>query len=172
MLFLRPGLRASYATSAGKVVKDQMSWEKFFKLRQQRRRLGQLCSVGTTAAATAAAYNYFANLEIDMEKRIFGLEMIYVYGIGIVAAGFGGWLAGPSVGNALFRVYLGRNTADWLVKDRIFLKHVFRNRPDPRRTSQTNPVTDFYGEKIGSKHDYRRWLRESRLYKRKAEQFL
>lgn len=45
-------------------------------------------------------------------------------------------------------------------KDKLFHQHIKRNRVDPSTQSTTNPVPDFYGEKIGSMKEYRQWLRD------------
>ncbi len=69
-----------------------------------------------------------------------------------------------------------------------FLKRIRKNRVDPRAQSAVNLVPDFYGkfilyssimslttkvawlgEKIGSLHDYRQWLRDQSKYKKKAQ---
>lgn len=36
----------------------------------------------------------------------------------------------------------------------------------------SNPVPDYYGEKIGSVKDYRQWLKDQRAFKLKREKFL
>jgi len=53
-------------------------------------------------------------------------------------------------------------------RDREFHQHIVRNRVDPAAQTATNPVPDFYGEKIGSLHQYRQWLRDQSRYRRKA----
>ena len=85
-----------------------------------------------------------------------------------------GYLVGPIVGSALWR-FMNRHTMKLIeARDRVFHKHITKNRVDPTAQSATNPVPDFYGkkhlsvrfvsllihcytqgEKIGSLHDYR-----------------
>lgn len=45
-------------------------------------------------------------------------------------------------------------------KEREFHRHIKKNRVDPTLQSTSNPVPDFYGEKIGSIKEYRQWLRD------------
>jgi len=54
------------------------------------------------------------------------------------------------------------------LKDREFHQRIKRRRVDPSSQSATNPVPDFYGEKIGTLHQYRQWLRDQARYRRKA----
>ncbi|CAE6512367.1 unnamed protein product [Rhizoctonia solani] len=54
-------------------------------------------------------------------------------------------------------------------RDAQFYQHIVKNRVDPSRQTATNPVPDFYGEKIGSLRDYRQWLRDQARYQKKAQ---
>ena len=51
-----------------------------------------------------------------------------------------------------------------LQKDRAFLHRIRARRVDPSSASIQNPVPDYYGEKIGSVADYRRWLKDQRAF--------
>ena len=57
-----------------------------------------------------------------------------------------GYLVGPIIGSALWRVTHRRTMTLIEARDREFHQHVVRNRVDPRAQSATNPVPDFYGE--------------------------
>lgn len=52
-------------------------------------------------------------------------------------------------------------------KEKAFYGHIKRYRADPTSSSVNNPVPDYYGEKIGSVADYRRWLKDQRAFNRK-----
>lgn len=149
-----------------------MTWNDFLKLRMKRRRLGQVCSVGTMFMGTSLAWLYMSNLEIDLTQKMFGIDIIFVYAAGVLFCGMLGYLVGPSIGNVLFRGMLGRRAGAFTARDSEFLHHIARNRPDGSKQSNSNPITDYYGEKIGSLHDYRQWLRDAHLFKRKSETFL
>ncbi len=56
--------------------------------------------------------------------------------------------------------------------DKEFHKHIVKNRADPTANSVRNPVPDYYGEKIKSVSEYRKWLRKQREYRRKATFFV
>lgn len=51
-----------------------------------------------------------------------------------------------------------------LQKEREFYDRIKRHRVDPTSSSIANPVPDYYGEKIGSVADYRRWLKDQRAF--------
>jgi len=150
----------------------QLSWNEFFQLRKRRRFAGTVASVFTALLASIAAFQYFANLVIDFNQLFMGIEMQWIYLAGIIFSGFLGWLAGPLVGNGLFNLTLGARGPLFSQMDNVFLRHVARNRPNPTKHNvNTNPLPDYYGEKISSLHDYRQWLREGRLFAKKAENF-
>lgn len=168
------GLRRNLASStkSSTSVTPQMPWNEFFALRKQRRVLNSLTSTGTTAMATMIAYQYFAHQEIDFNKTFAGIEIQWIYIGGILSSGVFGWLVGPTVGDKLFNLKLGRNRQVFNEMDGLFLQHVAKNRPDPSRNNVNfNPLNDYYGEKIGSISDYRQWLRKNHLFTKKAENF-
>ena len=61
---------------------------------------------------------------------------------------------------------------DWLQKEKEFFNRIKRYRVDPSSQSFSNPVPDYYGEKIGSVGDYRQWLKDQRAYNRKRQSFV
>jgi len=72
------------------------------------------------------------------------------------------------IGSTFWRLTHGRAMTLIEARDREFHQHIVRNRVDPTAQTATNPVPDFYGEKIGSLHQYRQWLRDQSRYRRKA----
>lgn len=51
-----------------------------------------------------------------------------------------------------------------LQKEKSFYARIKRYRADPSASSPQNPIPDYYGEKIGSVKDYRRWLKDQRAF--------
>ena len=49
-------------------------------------------------------------------------------------------------------------------KEKSFFARVKRYRADPSSSSPQNPLPDYYGEKIGSVKDYKRWLKDQRAF--------
>jgi hypothetical protein len=52
-------------------------------------------------------------------------------------------------------------------KEKSFYARIKRYRADPSSSSPQNPIPDYYGEKIASVKDYRRWLKDQRVFNRK-----
>jgi import inner membrane translocase subunit TIM23 len=59
-----------------------------------------------------------------------------------------GYLLGPAIGSACWRMAHRRTLNLIEVKDREFHKHIVKNRVDPTAQSATNPVPDFYGMEL------------------------
>ena len=51
-----------------------------------------------------------------------------------------------------------------LQKEKSLYSRIKRYRADPSASSPQNPLPDYYGEKIGSVKDYRRWLKDQRAF--------
>lgn len=49
-------------------------------------------------------------------------------------------------------------------KEKSFFARIKRYRADPSSSSLSNPIPDYYGEKIASVKDYRRWLKDQRAF--------
>jgi len=154
---------AGFATSAG----NRMSWPEYFDLRRSKRRWELAATMPSTLLAAGGGLIYFGNLEGDVTKPIFGIDPLYVYGLAGVGCTGLGYLAGPFVGNFAWRIFHRRVLPSVDALDKEFYRHVVRNRVDPTTQSARNPVPDFYGEKIGSLHQYRQWLRDQAKFRRK-----
>ncbi|VVT53871.1 uncharacterized protein SAPINGB_P003792 [Magnusiomyces paraingens] len=149
-----------------------LSWNDFLAKRLQRRRVNLAASVVTGFFGMTAGWAVLANIEINPAEPIFGFDAMIVLPLGLLLCAGAGSLLGPSVGSFLFKASLGKSFPEFAHKNAQFLRHVQRNRPDPSKQTYANPVPDYYGEKIGSLKDYRRWLRDCRAYRRKVETFL
>lgn len=56
-----------------------------------------------------------------------------------------GFLIGPTLGSAVWRVVHRNNLKLIDARDRQFYQHIAKNRVDPSLQSPTNPVPDYYG---------------------------
>ena len=164
-------LNSTTSTSTA-AASSQLTWDQFLAQRIKRRRLNVASSVVTGFVGITVGWAVIANIEIDPTQLIFGFDPLQVLPVGLVLCGGIGALAGPSLGSFIFRASLGKNFQSFTLKNAEFLRHVQRMRPDPSKQTYANPVPDYYGEKIGSLKDYRRWLRDGRAYRRKVETFL
>ena len=85
-------------------------------------------------------------------------------------------MSGPVLGNQIWRLVNRRHLASMEVRDRgrslhlfsagnsvltiagtEFYDHIVKNRVDPSRQSVSNPVPDYYCEKVGTLKQYRQW---------------
>lgn len=64
---------------------------------------------------------------------------------------------------------LVRYTDNSQQKEKSFYARIKRYRADPSASSPQNPIPDYYGEKIASVKDYRRWLKDQRTFNRKKD---
>lgn len=176
-----PGLRTSILHnntfravrySSTDASQSYLSWNDFLAKRFQRRRLNLFSSVIAGFTGMFIGGGVVFNMEIDPTEQIYGYDITNVMAAGLILCGFAGALLGPTVGSLIFKLSLGKNFPAFNKKNAEFLGHIQRNRPDPSKQTMANPVPDYYGEKIGSLKDYRRWLRDGNAFKRKVETFL
>lgn len=177
----------------------KLTWDDFLKLRKRRRYVNLAASVGTAAGSVTVFTPLAMQYEVENQiAAVTGMDPFIAFGLAITAVGGFGWLMGPFVGNSAFGLYnrsirteiakvsrprgglfrppksLGEE-ADWLgdlQKEREFYEHIKRSRADPTSSSVNNPVPDYYGEKITSVADYRRWLKDQRAFNRKKSKNL
>ncbi|CAO1620699.1 unnamed protein product [Sympodiomycopsis kandeliae] len=157
---------SSSTTSAAQ--SNKLPWETYLKMRKSRRLAGLMTAVPTTVLAGATAGSYFLTQEIDPSQAIFGIDPIYWYGLATVSATGLGYLIGPSIGTGIWSLFHRSQIRQMQKKDADFFEHIKRRRVDPSRSNMQNPIPDFYGEKISSLKEYRSWLRDCSVYRRKA----
>ncbi|CEL59517.1 Presequence translocated-associated motor subunit PAM17, mitochondrial OS=Cryptococcus neoformans var, neoformans serotype D (strain JEC21 / ATCC MYA-565) GN=PAM17 PE=3 SV=1 [Rhizoctonia solani AG-1 IB] len=146
-----------------------LSWPEYLTIRRKKRRWEIATTIPSTFLALTAGLSYFGSIESDPTSLILGVEPIYIYGLATMGCGGLGYLLGPVVGNSLWRMTHRQILPRIEARDAQFYQHIVKNRVDPSRQTATNPVPDFYGEKIGSLRAYRQWLRDQARYKRKAQ---
>ncbi|KAG0291823.1 TIM23 complex component [Linnemannia gamsii] len=159
--------QANSSKAAGEQQHETMDWNTYFALRKTRRNYERAFMVPSALVSLLGAGYYFAQRDFD-PTPIFGMDQVIVYGIGTVAAGLVGLAMGPVIGNSVFRAANSRAKPLVDRMDTEFLKHIARNRADPAANSISNPIPDYYGEKIKSVSEYRSWLRKQREFRRKS----
>ncbi|KAG5440262.1 hypothetical protein PCANB_001832 [Pneumocystis canis] len=151
-----------------KDIRESLSWDEFLYLRRQNLRSGLIASVPSSLVGLSLGYFYFATIQVDPAQTIFGIDPFVIYLLATLACGGLGWLLGRPIGIGLWKSFHPKRSKLIQEKERDFFLHIRKNRVDPRYQSINNPVPDYYGEKIGSLSDYRRWLRDCRVYRKKA----
>ncbi|KAJ2005547.1 TIM23 complex component [Coemansia sp. RSA 2322] len=149
-------------------VGGALNWEEFFTLRKQRRLWERLAALPCAMLGLGAGAAVFASLPVNPQQMFMGLDPLLVFGGATMFCGVLGFVVGPSVGRVWYRIGNRRLAQSLDFKEAEFFKHVRANRSDPNFSSASNPLPDFYGEKINSLHGYRKWLRKQREHERKG----
>lgn len=149
-----------------------LGWNEFFKLRGQKRKINLVSSVATGFVGLVGGAGYFGEKEIDPSQLILGLDPLLVFGAATAGCGAAGWLAGPVLGSSVWRIMLRNRLPEMTARENEFFGHIRRHRVDPSFQSFSNPVPDYYGEKIKSLSGYRRWLKDQRAFRHKAKTYI
>ncbi|KAG6334514.1 hypothetical protein ID866_4567 [Astraeus odoratus] len=163
------------STGSRKLSTDQsnasgpnLTWSQYLDIRRQKRRWETAVTIPCTLLGLVGGVAYFGSTEADATKPIMGVDPLFFYGGCTIACMGLGYLVGPVIGSACWRLTHRRTMGLIEEKDREFHKRIVKNRVDPTAQSATNPVPDYHGEKIGSLHQYRQWLRDQAKFRRKA----
>ncbi|KAI8057644.1 mitochondrial import protein Pam17-domain-containing protein [Syncephalis plumigaleata] len=145
-----------------------ISWTEYFEIRRKRILQERLATVPTTLLGLAGGVGFFGTRTIDVTNTFMGLDPFLLYGIGAFSCGIVGFLLGPVAASTIWRMSNRSlaNTVDEM--DRELYRHIVKYRSDPSLSSARNPLPDYYGEKIRSLRDYRRWLRRQLEHRRKS----
>lgn len=168
-LAARPRIQSRLSSTSTPASDPPLSWPEYLTIRKRKRRWEMATTIPSTFLAFGAGLSYFGSIESDPTSLLFGIEPIYIYGLATVSCGGFGYLLGPMIGNSLWRMTHRQLLPRIEARDAQFYQHIVKNRVDPSRQTATNPVPDFYGEKIGSLQGYRQWLRDQSKYKKKAQ---
>ncbi|KAL8748728.1 MAG: hypothetical protein Q9184_007122 [Pyrenodesmia sp. 2 TL-2023] len=149
---------------------SSLTWNDYLSLRKSRRHYSLVSSLLTSSGATIAGLSLiqtnFDTITATLHSFT-GVDPIFMLAVATVATAGAGWLLGPVVGEALFRVVYRKQWGRMGEKEKDFYNRIRRHRVDPSLASYSNPLPDYYGEKIGSVKEYRTWLRDQRAYLRK-----
>ncbi|KAJ2784525.1 TIM23 complex component [Coemansia javaensis] len=161
-------LTRTSTTTAAAAADGGLNWDEFFRLRKQRRLWERLASLPCAMLGLGAGSAVFASLPVNPQQTFLGIDPLVLFGGSALFCGVLGFAVGPSVGRVWYRV-ASKDVSRMLdAKEAEFFSHVRANRSDPSFSSASNPLPDFYGEKIDSLHAYRKWLRKQRDHERKG----
>ncbi|KAI9571255.1 mitochondrial import protein Pam17 [Boletus coccyginus] len=163
------GFIRKISRTVSETFKDTITWPEYLEIRRGKRRWETALTIPTSLLGLVGGAAYFGSLETDATKPVMGIDPMIFYGICTMACTGLGYLFGPTIGSACWRMTHRRTLALIEAKDRDFYRHIVKNRVDPTAQSANNPVPDYYGEKIGSLHQYRQWLRDQAKFRRKAQ---
>ncbi|KAK8089034.1 hypothetical protein PG997_003995 [Apiospora hydei] len=148
-----------------------LNWDTFFKLRKTRRRYQLACSLVTMLVGGGMASIVLVNLDMDWMGSI-PLDPFITLGLMTLGSAALGWLAGPSLGSAIFYTLKRGVKQPMAIKEAEFFARIKKNRVDPSVSSVGNPVPDYYGEKISSVAGYRQWMKDQRAFNKKRTSFV
>ncbi|KAI9780913.1 MAG: TIM23 complex component [Candelina submexicana] len=149
----------------------EIDWNEFFRLRKKRRKYNLGFSGLGAGVSTMAGMQILMAQDIE-SMQIMGMDPMVVMGLTTIAFAAGGWLLGPALLGPVFRIMHRKYM--WAIeeKEKELYSRIKKYRVDPSSQSYSNPVPDYYGEKIGSVKDYRRWLKDQRAYNKKRQNFV
>ncbi|KAI1083346.1 Pam17-domain-containing protein [Whalleya microplaca] len=163
---------ASTAAAPGSST-PTLDWNTFFALRKTRRRFQVTSSIITMFIGGTAGATLLVNMEMDWLMNKVPMDPFFALGIITLSCAGLGWLAGPSLGSALFHTFKRGVKKPMAVKESEFFARIRKNRVDPSNSSLSgNAVPDFYGEKISSVAGYRQWLKDQRAFNKKRTSFV
>ncbi|KAG8217791.1 mitochondrial import protein Pam17 [Butyriboletus roseoflavus] len=165
----KPTLFGKIPAPSPESSKDAITWPEYLEIRRGKRRWETALTIPSSLLGLVGGAAYFGSLETDATKPIMGIDPMFFYGACTMACTGLGYLLGPAIGSTCWRMTHRRTLALIEAKDREFYRHIVKNRVDPTAQSANNPVPDYYGEKIGSLHQYRQWLRDQAKFRRKAQ---
>ncbi len=116
-----------------------MTWNDFFKRRQTRRRFQLGSSVATSATGFVASVQAITLVDLDPILSQIPLDPFISTGLLTFVCAALGWLAGPSLGMALFNLRNGR-VKEMEEKEKEFYRRIKKWRVDPSGSSVGNPV--------------------------------
>ncbi|KAF2440879.1 Pam17-domain-containing protein [Karstenula rhodostoma CBS 690.94] len=167
-LAIRHATTVASSTPAAKSTSSssqQLTWNDFFALRKTRRRASQVTSGISAIGVAYVGLQVFIGGGYDgLLAASIGLDPMITTGLASTAMLTVGWLVGPFFSNAVFNVRNRAIAPQITKKEREFYDRIKKHRVDPTSSSMANPVPDYYGEKIGSVADYRRWLKDQRAF--------
>lgn len=155
------------ASSSPSAAGNLLTWDRFFKLRRNRRWINAGCSIVTAIASVVVFGPMLAERDFDTwGAQISGMDPVVVLGVSTISIAAVGWLMGPTIGNGGFRFWVGRKgwSREIAVKEKSFYARIKKYRADASSSSPQNPIPDYYGEKVASVKDYRRWLKDQRAF--------
>ncbi|KAF8921814.1 mitochondrial import protein Pam17 [Mucidula mucida] len=144
-----------------------LPWSEYLAMRKSRHRWQTVATVPGTLLGLFGGAAYFGSLDTDPTKPIMGIDPFMFYGASTALCMLVGFMVAPTAGGAAWRLAKSSHIERFDSRDAEFFKRVAKHRVDASLASMT-PPPDYYGEKIGSLHEYRLWLRDQGKYRRKA----
>jgi len=130
---------ASTTAAPAEAPKELLTWDRFFDLRKKKRYINVGASITTMVITFVATTPLLTEYEVDAYlAQIAGLDQFIVLGMAAAAVAVGGYMCGPTFGNAGFKVWAGR---------RGWNEGIAEVRQSQRGLSDLSAETDFTAER-------------------------
>lgn len=130
---------ATAAQAAAHPGELPLDWDTFFQLRKSRRRWQVAFSVATLLGAGTAGALFVSSGAAEPLANQVPLDPLVTLGLITFSFAAMGWLAGPSIGNAVFYALNRTRKAQMTLKEGQFFARIKKNRVDPSASSAGNP---------------------------------
>ncbi len=149
----------------------ELTWQEYFNLRKEKRNYERFFGVLSTMGAFLGGSFYFGTVApFDPTVLYFGmLDQTFIYAGATILVTIAGWFLGQGFGSMVWRLRRSGIQKAVDVKDKSFFHRIAKNRVVPRSQAVNRAVPDYYGEKIFSVPEYRKWLKSQRAYDRLTE---
>ncbi|KAJ1920827.1 TIM23 complex component [Mycoemilia scoparia] len=164
----------NYTTTTTDGSKDKnagantLTWNQFFDVRRRRRIYEKVATIPSTVLSLTIGGGYFSTITLDVSKTFMGLDPLLIFSGATMFCGAIGFVSGPTIGRYIWGMMNKKQAKLVESKEVEFFEHIKANRSNPAFNSPRNPLPDYYGEKILSLRDYRKWLRKQRDHERKG----
>ncbi|PVU98754.1 hypothetical protein BB559_001286 [Furculomyces boomerangus] len=146
--------------------KDYMDWATFFKLRKSRRLVERITSLPFAFVGMGAGTAYLSTIPMENVVTLSAIDPMVIISGAVVMCGVFGFMGGGFIGGNLWKLINKKDLVRINAKETDYFDHIKNNRSDPRLSSYRNPLPDYYGERIYSVKDYRKWLKKQRNHER------
>lgn len=133
-----PSSPAASAAATAAAEARKLDWNTFFTLRKTRRRYQVACSFATMLLGGTVAGAVLVDLDMDWMGKI-PLDPFVTLGLMTMGSAALGWLAGPSLGSAIFYSVKRGIKQPMAIKEAEFFARIKKNRVDPSVSSVQNP---------------------------------
>ncbi|KAJ3507346.1 hypothetical protein NM208_g15970 [Fusarium decemcellulare] len=155
------------SSAQGSEQHHALDWNSFFQLRVKRRRYQLLFSITNGILGGGGGAVFLSTGLAEPVITQIPLDPFVTLGVMTLAFSGLGWLIGPSIGNQVFYALNRKWKKQITQKEAEFFERIKKHRVDPTNSSASNPVPDFYGEKIQSVSGYRQWLKDQKAFNKK-----
>lgn len=135
-------------------------WNDWFGFRRRINSYRRINAIPFTLLSLPINYLMMTSPWLDPTKPVFGVDPVIFIGVSFLGTAAAGFLIGSSIPMGYLRCLKPQVYREYNDRLRKFYHKIVKYRANvPTDPSKLTQNIDFYGEKIGSISDYRKWLR-------------